>query len=121
MDAPPGSAHVAAGPVNPPTPGVRRAGLLGRCFLSKLPLWAILVVLRPGGGGCGSPPVSSAEAQSAAARSVEVAWGRFRAQPGAAGDTCVRHIGPWGSSGVTFGTFWVPLGGNFHAWGSLLE
>ena len=79
------------------------------------------MVLRPGGGGCEAVPVSSGEAQSAAARSVEVAWVRFRAQPGAAGDTYVRHIGSWGSSGVTFGAFWVPLEGNFQAWGSVLE
>ena len=71
--------------------GVR--GSWGDAYSSELPLWGILVVLRPGGGGCEVATVCSAEAQSAAARSLGVAWGRFRAQPGAAGDTYFRHIG----------------------------
>ena len=53
-------------------------------------------------------------AQSAAARSLGLAWGGFRAQPGAAGDTYLRSIDSWGSSGVTLGAFGVPFGDNFH-------
>ena len=87
MDAPPGSAHVAAGPVNPPTPqgsgvwvgpgegGSEQEGS-GR-------------QIGAGGGGRVAGMVSQEDllgAQSAAARPLGVAWGGFRAQPGAAGD-----------------------------------
>ena len=87
MDAPPGSAHVAAGPVNPPTP--QGSGVwVGRGEGGSEQEGSGRQIGAGGGGRVGSmePPGHPLGTQSAAARSLGVAWGGFRAQPGAAGD-----------------------------------
>ena len=115
MDAPPGSAHVAAGPVNPPTP--QGSGVwVGRGEGGSKQEGSGRQIGAGGGGRVGSmgPPYVQLGAQSAAARALGGAWGSFGAQPGAAGDSYLRSIDSWGSSGVTLEASWGPLGDNFH-------
>ena len=47
--------------------------------------------------------------QSTAARSIGVAWGRFREQPGVAGDKYLSKMDSGGSSGVTSGASGGPF------------